>query len=105
VVLVGDAAHPSMPNMGQGTSQAFEDAAVLARCVTEGTGIGAALAEYESMRRRRARLAWSQARQLAWLGGIDNAVLCWLRDRLMSAAPAGAQLRQLERLFDFDGHS
>jgi 6-hydroxynicotinate 3-monooxygenase len=33
VVLVGDAAHPMMPHMGQGAATAIEDAAVLARCI------------------------------------------------------------------------
>jgi salicylate hydroxylase/6-hydroxynicotinate 3-monooxygenase len=36
VVLMGDAAHPMMPHMGQGAAMALEDAAVLARCITAG---------------------------------------------------------------------
>src|SRR5262249_16974323 len=32
VTLLGDAAHPMTPNLGQGACQAFEDAVVLARC-------------------------------------------------------------------------
>ncbi|WP_414944128.1 FAD-dependent monooxygenase [Amycolatopsis sp. cmx-11-32] len=101
VVLAGDAAHPSMPNMGQGTSQAFEDAAVLADCLGGGAGIESALAEYERRRRRRARAAWSQARMLARIGGWRNPLACLLREKLMSFAPERAQLARLERLFTF----
>ena len=35
VVLLGDAAHPMLPHMGQGAAMALEDVAVLTRCVDE----------------------------------------------------------------------
>ena len=38
VVLVGDAVHPMMPNLGQGGCQAIEDAYVLTECLREVTG-------------------------------------------------------------------
>ncbi|MCA1561452.1 MAG: FAD-dependent monooxygenase [Chloroflexi bacterium] len=99
VVLVGDAAHPSMPHMGQGTSQAFEDAAVLAACLAAKRDVGVALAAYEASRRRRARAAWSQARMLARLGGWRSPMACWLRERMLSAVPSSVQLAQLRHLF------
>jgi 2-polyprenyl-6-methoxyphenol hydroxylase-like FAD-dependent oxidoreductase len=98
-VLVGDAAHPSMPNMGQGASQAFEDAAVLADCLSAGRSVDTAVADYEARRRGRARAAWSQARMLARVGGWGNPAACWLRERMMSAVPRSIQLRQLGSLF------
>jgi 2-polyprenyl-6-methoxyphenol hydroxylase-like FAD-dependent oxidoreductase len=101
VVLVGDAAHPSMPNMGQGTSQAFEDAAVLAACLRAGLDVQSALRGYESRRHRRARAAWSQARMLARVGAWRSPPACWLREKMMVAVPERAQQRQLERLFTF----
>jgi 2-polyprenyl-6-methoxyphenol hydroxylase-like FAD-dependent oxidoreductase len=101
IVLVGDAAHPSMPNMGQGTSQAFEDVAVLADSLARGTDIGLALRDYETRRRRRARAAWSQARMLARLGSWRSGPAVWLREHMMTAVPQSAQRGQLERLFAF----
>ncbi|MGH3829130.1 MAG: FAD-dependent monooxygenase [Pseudonocardiaceae bacterium] len=101
VVLVGDAAHPSMPNMGQGTSQAFEDAAVLADCLSAGLDLESALRGYESRRRRRARAAWSQARTLARVGAWRSPLACWLREKMMVLAPERAQQRQMEQLFTF----
>ena len=35
IVLVGDAAHPTTPNLGQGTNMAIDDAIVLARALTK----------------------------------------------------------------------
>jgi salicylate hydroxylase len=51
VTLLGDAAHPMFPFFGQGAAQAMEDAAVLARCLAEGSGDpAAALRLYEELR-------------------------------------------------------
>jgi FAD-dependent urate hydroxylase len=54
-VLVGDAAHASMPNMGQGGAMALEDAVVLAESLRSGAD---ALARFQT--RRRARVEWVQ---------------------------------------------
>ena len=53
VVLVGDAAHATSPNMAQGAAMALEDALVLAQCLAEIAPIPRALAAFEFRRRRR----------------------------------------------------
>ena len=58
VVLVGDAAHASSPNMAQGAALSLEDALVLAEALAGAATIERALAEY--VRRRTARVAWVQ---------------------------------------------
>ncbi|WP_305788070.1 FAD-dependent monooxygenase [Symbioplanes lichenis] len=103
VVLAGDAAHPALPTMGQGASQAFEDAAVLAAELGSGTELDTALHRYHRRRRRRARAAWSQARMLARVGAWRHPLACRLRDTMIASAPAGAQRRQLQRLFTTAG--
>jgi len=103
VVLVGDAAHPSMPNMGQGTSQAFEDAAVLGDCLRAAASLDAALRRYQERRRQRATAASAQARMLARMGALSSPLACALRERLISLAPQRAMVGQLRRLFAFEG--
>jgi 2-polyprenyl-6-methoxyphenol hydroxylase-like FAD-dependent oxidoreductase len=102
-VLVGDAAHPSLPTLGQGTSQAFEDAVVLAHCLRSTAEVPEALRRYQAGRERRALAAWSQARTLARLGGWRNPVLCRLREVLIGAVPERTQLRRLGELFSLAG--
>jgi 2-polyprenyl-6-methoxyphenol hydroxylase-like FAD-dependent oxidoreductase len=52
-VLVGDAAHAVSPSSGQGASMAIEDAVTLGRCLRARSDLGAALADYERLRRGR----------------------------------------------------
>jgi salicylate hydroxylase len=55
VTLLGDAAHPMLPFLGQGAAQAFEDAAMLASCLAGGQENPAlALRRYDSARIDRA---------------------------------------------------
>jgi 2-polyprenyl-6-methoxyphenol hydroxylase-like FAD-dependent oxidoreductase len=56
VVLVGDAAHATSPNMAEGAAMALEDALVLAESLRESEAIPAALAAFEA--RRRPRTDW-----------------------------------------------
>jgi FAD-dependent urate hydroxylase len=56
VLLIGDAAHATSPNMAQGAAMAIEDALVLTRCLCEGSTVPACLLAHEAL--RRPRLDW-----------------------------------------------
>jgi 2-polyprenyl-6-methoxyphenol hydroxylase-like FAD-dependent oxidoreductase len=101
-ILVGDAAHPGAPALGQGTSQAFEDAVVLADCLANDADTLTALRAYEVRRRRRANALITQSRWMGRLGQWRHPVLCSLRDRTIKAVPQDRQLRQLQRIFAFE---
>ena len=56
LTLLGDAAHPMLPHLGQGVNQALEDAVVLATLLgasQDPAGVPRALATYEGLRRDR----------------------------------------------------
>ena len=60
VVLIGDAAHATSPNMAQGASMALEDALVLARMLATRRSPAEALSAFSE--RRRARIRWVRQR-------------------------------------------
>ena len=56
VTLLGDAAHPMAPALGQGANSTFEDAYELAYCFSQASSIKSALANYEHRRIPRTQL-------------------------------------------------
>ena len=56
VTLLGDAAHPMSPSSGQGANSTFEDAWVLAQCLSQFSNIEEALIEYEKERSERTKI-------------------------------------------------
>ena len=52
--MLGDAAHPMLPFLGQGGNQAIEDGMVLGRCLDVGEDIERGLQRYELARKSRA---------------------------------------------------
>jgi len=67
LTLLGDAAHPMLPHLGQGANQALEDAVALATLLAAcagPAGVPSALAAYEGLRRdRTARVQLGSRRQ------------------------------------------
>lgn len=97
VTLLGDAAHPTTPNLGQGACMALEDAVVLARCLKGAADIPAGLRAYEAARRPRTALVTTQSWQLGKLLGLESRFWCWVRDRGIGLA-GGLTLKQTEKL-------
>ena len=61
VVLLGDAAHPMLPFLGQGAANALEDAMILTRCLASETTPERAFALYQKTRGPRVKGATEQA--------------------------------------------
>ncbi|MGK7755246.1 MULTISPECIES: FAD-dependent monooxygenase [unclassified Roseovarius] len=66
VVLVGDAAHPTLPFMAQGANMALEDAYALGRSLAKERDLNSALAAYQWMRADRVRQVVDTASRNAW---------------------------------------
>lgn len=61
--LLGDAAHPMTPFLGQGAVMAIEDAMIIARCLAASDSIVEALERYEAARRERANFVSAESRK------------------------------------------
>lgn len=72
ITLLGDAAHPMLPTMGQGACTALEDAFVVAKCLKEQADPIAALQQYESLRFPRMKLIVEQSLRAGKMGELDN---------------------------------
>jgi salicylate hydroxylase len=89
VGLLGDAAHAMLPFAAQGAGMAIEDAAVLARSLSEtqnegGPSVSAALKRYERQRSRRVARVQRSARQAGRIYHL-SAPLAFARDLVIRA--------------------
>ncbi len=80
VVFIGDAAHATSPQLGQGANLALFDAAVLADCLAAEPAVTEALALYERTRRPHLRHYQRMTRWLTPFFQSDSRFLGWLRD-------------------------
>ena len=104
VTLVGDAAHPMTPNLGQGGCQAIEDGLVLARHLDGEGDVPAALRAYEAERIPRTSSIVTRSRRVGQMGQIESPVLCKLRDAALKWIPLSMTYRGLESVAGFEGH-
>jgi 2-polyprenyl-6-methoxyphenol hydroxylase-like FAD-dependent oxidoreductase len=109
VVLMGDAAHATTPNLGQGGAQAIEDAWVLADRLAKAVARApsaplveiaqTAFSEYERIRARKARMVVRTSRRLGEMAHWRNPLARALRNALFTRAPKRVMQRQLDALF------
>lgn len=101
VTLLGDAAHPMTPNMGQGGCQAIEDAVVLAGCLSRASGVEAALADYEHRRVDRANSFVARSYSLGRMAQWESAAGRFVRDALLRMVPEGVATKQARETLRF----
>ena len=86
VVVIGDAAHATSPQLGQGTNLALLDAVTLSQCIRQVDQIETALERYSACRRRHLHYYSQMSRLLTPLFQSDQQLLPWLRDMLMATS-------------------
>ena len=100
VCLMGDAAHATTPNLGQGACQAIEDAYVLGKCLETETNVQTAFKNYEEIRRKKAHAVVNTSWQIGKLAHLENKYGVWFRNKLMQYMPQSANRKQLEMIFN-----
>ena len=85
VTVLGDAAHPMLPYLGQGACQAIEDGAVLATALSaEASDPVIGLARYERTRRPRASRVVLTSRERGLSNHLTSPWAAWRRDLLIA---------------------
>jgi 2-polyprenyl-6-methoxyphenol hydroxylase-like FAD-dependent oxidoreductase len=100
--LLGDAAHPILPNLGQGTSQALEDAVVLARSLRQELDVVKALRSYEDKRAPRTAGLVKFSRNLGRLGRFKSRPAVAARERFMKVGLGKQGWKQAVALTSFE---
>lgn len=95
IVIVGDAAHPMRPHLGQGGCQAIEDAAVLAHLVDRSPDVPAAFARFAAVRRARTAPLVRESRILGTVLNLRPVVFSALATRASALVPEVVLTRHL----------
>jgi 2-polyprenyl-6-methoxyphenol hydroxylase-like FAD-dependent oxidoreductase len=85
--LIGDAAHPMLPQTGQGAAQAIVDAVTLGMMLTPNVDIASTLRAFEAERRPRTAALVRQGRRTARFMRIRNPGLCYVRETILRLLP------------------
>jgi 2-polyprenyl-6-methoxyphenol hydroxylase-like FAD-dependent oxidoreductase len=101
ITLLGDAAHPMTPNLGQGGCQAIEDAWVLARALARDPS-PQGLRRYEAARHPRTRRFVLESWRFGKIAQTSNRLVIAVRNALVRMAPESRMQASLAWAFDFD---
>jgi 2-polyprenyl-6-methoxyphenol hydroxylase-like FAD-dependent oxidoreductase len=102
VCLIGDAAHATTPNLGQGACQAIEDAYILGKLLDNGNTLENTFKEYENVRRKKAHIIVNTSWRIGKMSQIENGFGIWLRNFAMRNSPKSSNKKQMDMIFNLD---
>lgn len=102
ILLIGDAAHATTPNMGQGACQAIEDAAVLYDELLKGGELEFTFQRFERRRLSRTHFIINQSAKIGKIAQASNSLMIKARDLLFRSIPERIKNKQLKKLYNTD---
>lgn len=105
VVLIGDAAHATTPNLGQGACMAIEDAVELAHFINNEGELEGNLKEFEAKRLKRVTMMVNQSWNLGKVAQMENPFLSYLRNSLVKVAPQYIQKSHFNQTIGYKTNS
>lgn len=102
IVFIGDAAHATTPNMGQGACQAIEDAVVLADELKKNTDVPKAFGLFEQRRLKRTHYVVNTSWKIGKVAQWNNPFLVAIRNFLFRRIPRSVSERQMKFLYEVD---
>lgn len=98
--LIGDAAHATTPNLGQGGCQAVEDAYVLGKLFAQGLPVEDIFQQYQAIRMKKAHQVVKTSWMIGKVSHWDNPLMIGIRNFMMKNLPVSVRHNQLKPLFE-----
>lgn len=102
-LVMGDAAHPTTPNLGLGACLAIEDAVVLSQCLEDSASASADMIfhHFEQRRMSRARQVVRASRRAGERAQVESPLLAMMRDKIFAMMLKSGRIPALDRLFSY----
>ncbi len=100
ILLIGDAAHATTPNLGQGACMAIEDAATLGSLVKKENDLIKVFQQFEIERIKRTTKIVNTSYQFGKIAQTSNPLLAGLRNLVFPLLPKSSNEKFFEFLFD-----
>ncbi|MCU5745209.1 FAD-dependent monooxygenase [Staphylococcus sp. SQ8-PEA] len=97
-ILIGDAAHATTPNMGQGAGQAMEDAIVLVNCLRH-YDFNESLKRFNQIRVKHTAKVIKRSRKIGKIAQHTNPLVIRIRNMIAKALPNSYGTRQTKFLY------
>ena len=101
VTLLGDAAHPTTPNLGQGGCMAVEGAYILAKSIQKYGLTDKSFERYEQLQFPRSENIVNESLKFGKMGQMTNPVLIGLRNFAMWAIPSSVAMKMIDKYFSY----
>lgn len=102
ICLIGDAAHATTPNMGQGGCQAIEDAYTIGKLLEQGHLLKDTFPLLQQLRRKRVKKIVQQSRLLGHISHLENKYAAAFRNFALRLTAASAAKKQLNFIINLD---
>lgn len=101
VTLLGDAAHPTTPNLGQGGCMAIEGAYILAKSIQKYGLTKKAYERYEELQFPRSENIVNASLTMGKMGQLTNPILISLRNFAIQSMPSSVALKMIDKYFSY----
>lgn len=101
VTLLGDAAHPSTPNLGQGGCMAIEGAYILAKSIEKYGLTKKAFDRYEELQFPRSKEIVDESLKLGKMGQLEMPILISIRNLAFELMPSNLAMKLIDKYFSY----
>lgn len=98
--MIGDAAHATTPNMGQGACQAIEDAYIIGRLLEKNTDFNAVFEEFQKIRRKKVDYIVNTSRTIGKVSQWEHGNS--LRNFLMRLIPESTNQKMAKKIIELE---